>query len=599
MQEILIIAEKEEAGKRIASAFGDIQEFKQNGVTFFSVRCVSVKYGEMELYVVPARGHLYTVKLKGIRGITLNELPITEIEWRPYRNSQERIRVFRSFRKNVDEIVIATDFDREGEVIGFNVVKNVFRTEDFTRMYFNALLPTYILDAFQKRGKINETLLAQGIARNLADSIIGLNITKALTLRFKENYPDVIQAFSMGRVQSPLLRYVVSKFRADIIIKDPEAYENSDINEDTYIIINGHWINTWEHLIEGDGVIQEKRKITEKVQQREYLYNTDAIMSKIRELKPTSIMSAMESLYLKGYLTYPRTKSRWIPQEMVDELYNALKNYIDIPLDKDNVLVGESEAGKTAIVLTPLGIQAYFSGEIKSDERIVATYVLKRMIQFFAPDIELEKEIIVIKDSEENTAEIEWNVKVKNPDAVIFTSVSDIERGEINIGEKVKIIKIRDQKKKTTYYRRIEDIVRTITDSDMVKWMTWNNIGTEATRSEFPNVLRSRKYITDENIPTILGETVSKIIEKIGITTDLTALMEKRIDETKTRNDIPQFRKWITRITTDFIDKLKALSNEYFIFKCPKGHNIQLTQYGRGGVIVAYCPQCNSRYRFV
>ena len=65
-----------------------------------------------------------------------------------------------------------------------------------------------------------------------------------------------------------------------------------------------------------------------------------------------------------------------------------------------------------------------------------------------------------------------------------------------------------------------------------------------------------------ENIPTVLGQTVSRIINKIGITTRLTAEMEHKIEQIKTIKDIEGFRTWIIEITTKFIDNLKSLPNE-------------------------------------
>lgn len=114
----------------------------------------------------------------------LSELPLTEVAWHPHKADQPRLNAIRNLAYGIEQIIVATDFDREGEVIGYNIVKTlgIHNPEAITRAYFSALTQRDVEDAFANLEPMNEALLAQGLARNLADLVIGLNLTKALTL---------------------------------------------------------------------------------------------------------------------------------------------------------------------------------------------------------------------------------------------------------------------------------------------------------------------------------------------------------------------------------------------------------------------------------
>jgi len=601
----LIIAEKEEAARSIAEALGADSEVREE------VKGHRITYFEGSgLIIVPARGHLIEPIPKGIRFAKLWELPILNIEWKVRdREADARLRLIKMLSGQAEEVIVATDWDREGESIGYNICYHKLKLKnlaDFRRMYFNALTPEFIRKAYENLTYMDESLLTKGLARSIADSIIGLNITKALTLRFKALYPEVKQAFSLGRVQSPLLAYVTLKTRADFEVK-PSTYEREEEDYKYFIVysVNGetYSIEVYEDLGE-ELVVKDIKKTVEEFTQAELLYDTNGIISAVKELPPSETMEVMEQMYLKGWLTYPRTKSKWVSEEYLSQVFEAMKTYIP-KLSEGNFSVENSpstnswyaEGGKFAILLTPEGVKAYFENYMSLKEKIVATRVLRRMVVTLAPPVRKETTYVIVENEEGERHEIEWCSKILNNPVEIVSYESSYERPLPAIGDKLRVVKHRLYEKRKSHYSSLDIEVSKLTDSNMVEWMMSVGLGTEATRHEFPKILRERHYISNSNIPTLLGLKVSQVISRIGLDEKLTKKMEWRIEKLETLRQLSFFQKWIGEITKTLIENIKELPDEIFKFKCSKGHELKIAQYGgKRTAIIGKCPECNTRY---
>jgi len=602
----LIISEKEEAGRAIASALGVSEvsdEVNGRRITYFR---------GSNIIIVPAKGHLYEPLIKKLTFAKLKDLPLTEIKWTVKRSewvkidkdAEARIKLIKSLGEQSDQVVVATDWDREGEAIGYNICRfglGLSSLSDFKRMYFSALTPKYIIQAYNNLREMDETLLVKGLARSIADSIIGLNITKALTLRFKQLYPEVRQAFSLGRVQSPLLAYIVGKVSAEFKVQSSYS-EREEVNVKTFLVYKDASVEVYEE-IEGEQLsVINVEDVVDEVVQAIPLPNTDDMMEAVKELSPDMLMKTMEQMYLKGWLTYPRTKSRWCPREMLQDIYGELVKYVELTdsfkVDNSPSLREAGEGGKTAITLTPEGIKAYYAGEMSLVERIVAAHVLERMVKTFAPPLRRKITYVVLSDGV-GEFKVKWcedilNNPVEYVSAVVFETfhVREVPR----VGDKVRVVKIKDKVKVKKIYQPYELNIVIPTDHSLVEWMTYRGLGTEATRHQFPVTLRTRNYINTLNIPTMLGSKVAEIIEKIGLSADLTAEMESRIEELGKLSELENFKSWIADITRKLVENIRKLSDEDFMFKCPKGHHLQLRQYGIRGNIIGQCSTCAKKY---
>lgn len=596
-----IITEKEEAGRRIAEILiPNFIEETRNNITYFLGN---------DTIIIPARGHIVNPKLVGFRKAkTLDDLPITNIKWTVSKHNKDRIELFKHFLQDSDEVIVATDWDREGEVIGYNIMRyclNIENPYEIKRAYYSALIEEDVKQAFQNLTHMNEALLTQGLARNIADIIIGLNLSKALTIVFKQHHP--ISQVPLGRVQSPLLSYVKAKVGVKVT-ENPSIWEYKENNTTYYIDLDGK--TRYRILLQREPITDEIEvvEIEEKEEtenQAEPLYNTDDMMS-ASKLNPESTMSIMESLYLKGYMTYPRTTSRYVRNiRFLEEIEQTIREYYELPESfscKNTPVQPIEEAHPDAILLTPEGIRAYYENKIKGRERFIASIVLNRTIRSFAPPLRYKNVYLKVRYETKDgfiTETIKWNKHIENIEEAIKYVTEETK--EIPQVRTYKLIKIYSPKKTRTSWGKYEINVNTLTDTQMVEWMSSVGIGTEATRQIYPSLLKDSKhnYLDESNLPTMLGETVANIIDKIlNISPSLTAELEHEINSLRTLNELSIFKQKVIEITKDYIEKLRNVNPPNF--ECPKGHKAVLVnrydKFSGKVVVLLYCETCNKYY---
>jgi len=597
----IIIAEKEEAGRRIAEILlRDFDETSTKGVTIFE---------KGETCIIPARGHIVNYTIKGLRGVKhLSQLPIMNLAWRIDRGNKERLKVFSNYLQEAETIIVATDWDREGEVIGYNLVKycaGIDKPSEVLRAYYSALREEDISRAFNNIVPINEALLSQGLARNFADLIVGLNLTKALTLIFRKKHDGLGQAISLGRVQSPLLGYL--KNRVGVDINEEFSSFKYDTNSVQYYIDLGeaqYPISLKEKPQNNEVEVIDITEEEKEEEQAESLYNTDDIIQ-VTKLDPVLTMELMEQLYLKGYLTYPRTTSRYVRDiKFLEEIEDSIKSYKDLPesFSSENTPSHEvEEAHPDAILLTPEGIEAYFNDKMRGREKFLADIVLARIIRSFAPLLEVKSKIVrveyVVESGNVNRENFSWSNEYSNlEDSIITVTQHKRVLPELKI---YPIIPIRDVRESESVDGRYQTNIKVLNDIDLVRWMSMTNIGTEATRQIFPGVLKERNYVDGSNLPTTLGEIVGDIINNdMEINSSLTSMMETKINELRRIDELVGFLSEVGDWTKSFIDKLHNVESP--VFTCPRGHEAGLVnrfnKFTGRVVLLLKCEECDKYY---
>jgi len=453
---------------------------------------------------------------------------------------------------------------------------------------------------------MDQRLLVQGLARTLADTLIGLNLTKALTLRFKEIY-SLKQAVSLGRVQSPLLVHIEDKLKSyDVSVLSP-SYSSTSVSTHEYRYV---FISDGEKTVKAsiDFPIHENREIVLKYYKAEEaveeqatpMPNTNDVMREMGGvLRPQTLERTLESLYLKQYATYPRTESRYLPPDMLRELQDILMEHglLKESFSADYYPMKEAgEEKKLAITLTPQGLRALLRGELRGDEKIVALYLLSKLQRAMAPPLRLRK-IYAVFEADGEEFSYEWGTEVANPeDAVDFSWFE--RKPRLKTGS-VKVI-VMDAIEEEVTARGLPKLdFRPISDSDLVVWMQEKGIGTVATRHIYPSLLRERHYVSEDNLPTSLGEVVARIIRDIGISPELTGWMEEEIRRMGSPDDLVVFKDAIVeKVVVPMIDELRGLEKDYFLLYCPKGHRVDLVNFLSDGkvVLMMRCNECNKWY---
>lgn len=581
-----VICEKEDAGEQIARY---LQCEKSEG------------YWTNEKYiVVSARGHLLDMWLKGLTVHSIGELPATEVYYRILKQDKPKMALIKSLSKQCDSVIVATDFDREGEVIGYNIVKHIWKIEDpnkISRVYFNALTDSELKRAFDNLGAMDETLLTQGLARNLADVITGLNLTKALTLLFKEKYSQLTQAISIGRVQSPLLsaitRSVGMSYR-----EEADTFTDDTTSTKTYLVTENEDvevpISTESETVELVDYEEEEKEI----EQAQPFPSTSEVQAEL-PFSPEISMNICESLYLKGFATYPRTKSHFLPDEVVDELEAKMKehNFMAESFSSEyaKIPTEESKLPHWAITLTTKGIDALAQKVIKGREKIVADYLTVKIARAMAPPLSVTVLYAIFTVDGERQS-VKWSEECENLEDCILPNETFSGKPKVETGT-YEIKRIRTQKHDAmVLIEAYKPSFNVFSNKDLVAWMEKEGLGTEATRHTFPVVLRSRNYIDKENLPNQFGEVVASIIDSLGLSSDLTADMEKRIEALTKMKDLQVFRAWILGTTRTLLDKLDTIDNarEIIDFRCPNDHEAILINTRHG--LFLRCETCKKFY---
>lgn len=551
-----------------------------------------------EYVVCAARGHLLDMWLHGLTFAKIEQLPATEIYYRVLKRDKAKINLMEQLWKDADNFIVATDFDREGETIGFNIISHLRQEEpkpnDIPRAYFSALTESELQRAFDHLTIMNEALLSQGLARNIADTIIGLNLTKALTILFKNRFPKLTQAISLGRVQSPLLSYI----KKNVGVTYRKTCEANTERFDVTLV----WLVTDDGDIDLPISEPEKPTVTimgfeeeeEEIEQAELFPDTSTVQREL-PFKPDASMKICESLYLKAWSTYPRTRSHFVPEEEVKKLAERMLDLDFMPQSYGAVYAQSVEEERKlphwAIVLTLEGLQALANGKIKGREKIVAEYLLTKMAKAMAPPLEVTtKYADIVVDGEKNR--IKWGQTCENiEDAITYEEFKS--RPSIDVGTyDVKILKPR-RRDVSSLWKAYEPEFKVFTEKDLVSWMEKRGLGTEATRHTFPVTLQRRNYTDEANLPNQLGVEVAGIVDVLGLSPELTAEIEGRIEALEKLDQIDDFKGWIVTTTEDLLNQLKTGAHD-IEFKCPKDHMAMLINTRIG--LYLHCDQCNKFY---
>ena len=207
---ILIISEKPKAAKKIADAIGNMRTVKSGDSYYYEVDGGSI-------VVAPAVGHLYGL-VPGKEGW---DYPIFNAVWKPtYRNkgfeyAKSYVQNLKELGKQADEIIVATDYDIEGAVIGYNIIKLAVGKTDLKRikrMKFSTLTPQELLRSFKQAHLHNPFEIGManaGLLRHYMDWFWGINLSRALTQSYKTT--GSFKVLSTGRVQGPTLKILVER----------------------------------------------------------------------------------------------------------------------------------------------------------------------------------------------------------------------------------------------------------------------------------------------------------------------------------------------------------------------------------------------------
>ncbi len=547
----LIISEKPSSAQKIAEALADGKAVKKSegGVPYYLL-----SHKKRDIVVSAAAGHLYGVGEKGEK--RTYTYPVYDMEWKPNAElskdaafSKKYITALKKLAKGADEFTVATDYDIEGETIGYNIVRFICRKKDANRMKYSTLTKDELVESYEEKQKTLDWGQAHaGETRHFLDWLYGINLSRALTQSVKA--AGSFKILSIGRVQGPALKMVIERER-EIAAFVPVDFWQLELQTEkaSTPIIAWHVADKFWKQDEAKAAEKKAKAAKETAvdgvearsfqQQAPTPFDLGTLQTEAYrcfKIKPKETLEIAQKLYSSGFLSYPRTSSQKLPAKlgykkllgllMKQERYAALaKEISDLPSLQPNEGKKEDPAHPA---IYPTGVQPTGMGE---RDLKVYDLVVKRFLATFAEAATRETVTATFDANTEKfvakgtrTVKKGWH-RFYEP----YVNLEEEELPKLVQGERLPVRKVVLHKKATQPPKRY-------TQSSIITELEKRSLGTKATRADVVDALFKRNYVRgDANITgTELGMRTIETLEKHSpdiIDEELTRHFEEELEE--------------------------------------------------------------------
>ncbi|WP_333615778.1 DNA topoisomerase III [Bacteroides pyogenes] len=607
-----IIAEKPSVARDIARIVGSSN--KQDG------------YLEGNGYLVTwAMGHLITLAMPEAYGFAAYNAEDLPIQPNPFQLIVRQVRKDKDFHDDpaalkqlkairhcftqADRIIVATDAGREGELIFRWIFEYLNCRKPFDRLWISSLTDKAIREglAHLKPGSSYDNLYYSAKARSEADWLVGINASRALSIVRRGSY-------SLGRVQTPTLamvcrRYIENRdfssvpyWKLSALMKKEgmsmkavceTAFDNATNAQSSLATLKGIGLLTVESVA---------RKVGHTAPPLLYdLTTLQKEANKRHGFSADKTLSIAQSLYEKKITTYPRTGSRFISEDILEEIPALLRKIgkvLPTPLNRhsvDNAKVTDHHAiiptGET-----PSGLSA--------DEATIYQMVVSRFTEAFSPHSEEERMQVQFTDGTHTFTwkacrqiSLGWKTVQKEVKAddeeELLTTLPNLTEGEALPLISAEITEHKTKPKplhtEATLLSAMENAGKEVEEADKRRAMAECGIGTPATRANIIETLILREYIHREKksiVPTDKGLSVYEIVKDKKIANaEMTGAWEltlAAIEAGQVQAD--QFTQGINTYVGSICEELLALAGEqksYPTYRCPKCGNESVGIYAK------------------
>jgi DNA topoisomerase-1 len=547
----LIITEKPDTANKIANALdgnGKAKKIIINSVPNYQA------YNKGKIVVVPALGHLYTItsKQKGKR-----DYPVFDYQWVPRYQAERKaslikvwLKVISDLAKKAETFVDACDFDIEGSIIGYNILKYACNGKEQVakRMKYSTLTKEELQQSYSNLlPHLDFALVEAGLTRHEVDWLYGINLSRALT-QAAQHSSGHYSTFSTGRVQGPTLKFV-EKREKNIQAFVPIPYWKITASVETNgIVLDVEYEKTLETLSEASRVkaaCKNKEGLIVAVNISMFEKNPPVPFDlttmqseayRVFRYTPMRTSNVLQRLYLNAMISYPRTSSQKLPasigyQTILKKLSKAptytkaATELLAKPLLKPN-------EGKKFDAAHPA---IYPTGNLPEKpldtvDRNIFDLVVKRFFAVFGEPalkqsinakISIDENIFLY--SAERTMSQGW-IKFYNP----YIQFKEISVPVLAEGKKVNV-------KRVALNSHFTNPPARFNPRSLLMKMEKEQIGTKATRATTIQTLFNRKYLsgTANFAVTDIGFKVTEVLSKYCptiISPELTKNLEKEME---------------------------------------------------------------------
>ena len=602
-----IIAEKPSVARDIARIVG--ANSKQEG------------YMEGCGYLVTwAIGHLIALAMPesyGFSAYKREELPIRpnpfQLVVRQVRKDKEyisdpaalkQLKMIRSCFDKADRIIVATDAGREGELIFRYIYQHLGCRKPFDRLWISSLTDRAIREGMAnlKPGSHYDNLYYPAKARSEADWLVGINASRALSIARKGGY-------SLGRVQTPTLAMVCRRYIENRDFSSVPYWKLSVLTEKEGMSLKAIGSTNYENEALAQTALaalrSQSRLKVESVARKvthtapPLLYDLTALQKEANRrhgFSADKTLSIAQSLYEKKITTYPRTGSRYISEDVFEEvpaLFGKIGTALPTPLNRHSV-DNDKVTDHHAIITTgetPSGLSA--------DETTIYQMVVHRFIEAFSPDSEEERMQVRFTNGTNTFTwkacrqiSLGWKAVQKGKEAEaekeeygdeqVLSSLPNLAKGEILPLVDTEITEHKTKPKplytEATLLSAMENAGKEVEDAESKKAMAACGIGTPATRANIIETLILRDYIRRDKktiIPTEKGLAVYEIVKDKKIANaEMTGSWELTLAAIEAgKMPSERFSQGINSYVSTICEELLSLSPEqktYPVYRCPK-----------------------------
>ena len=616
---IALIAEKPSVAKDIARIIGATQ--RNDGYLSGNGYMVTWAFGHLIQLAMP--------EAYGVANFRRESLPIipadfqliprqvkTEKGYKADPGVLKQLKVIKEVLDQCDRIIVATDAGREGELIFRYIFHYLSCHKPFVRLWISSLTDRAIREGMEnlQPGERYDNLYLAAKSRSEADWLIGINATQALSVAAGQG------VFSLGRVQTPTLMMICDRYLENKNFVPTKFWQLKASTASGEIGFTAQSTARWEQQPEAIAALQRAKDagqlVVKSVERKEtaqeppLLYDLTTLQKEANtklNFSADKTLSIAQSLYEKKVMSYPRTGSRYISEDVFEEMperiallerYPRFAGYAaglnGTTLNRRSVNDGKVTDHHALIVTENL------PGELSKDERAVYELVAGRMLEAFSG--KCVKDVttallsagdtgFTVKGAVMKTAGWRAVFSEQDTEDEDAATLPPLQEGQTLPFSGVDLLEKQTKPKplhtESSLLAAMENAGKELEDAELKASLKDAGIGTPATRAAIIETLFARQYIVREKknlVPTDKGLAVYRIVRDKKIAdVEMTGMWETALAKIEAGSmDADMFRKGIevyaAQITAELLSVQLSIANGETC-SCPKCNNGRILFY--------------------
>lgn len=526
------------------------------------------------------------------------------------KGKEKIIDEIKNLAKKADEVLLATDPDREGESIAWHL-QEAAKLKGAKRIVFNEITKEAIQEAINHPREIDLNLKQAQEARRVLDRLFGYDLSGLI-------WKKVRYGLSAGRVQSPALRILMERER-EIRAFNPETFWiiSADVKSKksptfkVFCVEEPRDKKEVERILKegksGDWIVKDIKETQAKRAPRPPFITSTLQQAASTRLgfSPSRTMQIAQKLYEAGHITYMRTDSTNLSSNALGQIKSVVEKSFGKEYFSSRVYGKKSKGAQEAHeAIRPTNISKTNIGSTDEQKRLYKL-IWSRTVSSQMIDAKLLRTKVVVNIKEDTIPDFVINGQRTLEDGwMLADPVAKSEETEVpkvSVGESLDLIEIQDEEKQTQPPSRY-------TEAGLIKELEKRGIGRPSTYASIIKTLNDRGYVEKEGktlIPTDTGDVVSTFIENHFakyISDDFTSEMESELDEIaegkrtykKTLEDF--YKPFVKDVSEkENIEKITNLGDADEKFKCPICKSKMQIKLGKAGRFLSCInfPDCN------